>query len=95
MPLRKKGEKIISNGEYKSVQNRVLANSSKEAQISIVIFFNLAKWKGDGYHGPLLELLSLEKPAIFLNFTRQEFNKNFYSKGIDTKSLIEKIKIQN
>ena len=87
--------KIISNGEYKSVQHRVLANSYKEAQISIVIFFNLSKWKGDGYHGPLPELLSPEKPAIYRNFTMQEFIENFYGKGIDTKSLIEKIKIQN
>ncbi|RXH76325.1 hypothetical protein DVH24_019213 [Malus domestica] len=29
----------ISNGEYKSVQHRVLANSWKEARMSIVIFF--------------------------------------------------------
>ena len=84
-----------SNGEYKSVQHQVLANSSKEARISIVIFFNLVKWKGDRYHAPLLELLSLEKQAIFLNFTRQELTENFYSKGIDTKSLIEKLKTQN
>ncbi|XP_050243630.1 1-aminocyclopropane-1-carboxylate oxidase homolog 1-like isoform X4 [Quercus robur] len=86
---------IISNGEYKSVQHRVLANSYKEARISIVIFFNFSKWKGDGYYGPLPELLSPEKPAIYRNFTSQEFFENFYGKGIDTKSLIEKIKIQN
>ncbi|PRQ44001.1 putative deacetoxyvindoline 4-hydroxylase [Rosa chinensis] len=47
---------IISNGEYKSVQHRVLANSWKEARISIVIFYNLAKWREDGYCGPLPEL---------------------------------------
>ncbi|XP_062004768.1 1-aminocyclopropane-1-carboxylate oxidase homolog 4-like [Rosa rugosa] len=86
---------IISNGEYKSVQHRVLANSWKEARISIVIFYNLAKWSEDGYCGPLPELLSPEKPPIYRNFTEREFVENFYSKGIDSKSLIEKITIHN
>ncbi|KAG2682997.1 hypothetical protein I3760_10G011300 [Carya illinoinensis] len=86
---------IISNGEYQSVQHRVLANSCKEARISIVIFYNLNKWKGDGYYGPLPELLSPEKPAIYRNFTMQEFHDNFYSKAIDNKSLIQKLEIQN
>lgn len=73
----------------------MLANSWKEARISIVIFFNLAKWKEDGYFGPLPELLSPEKPPIYRNFTEKEFVENFYSKGIDSKSLIEKITINN
>ncbi|KAK6945344.1 Non-hem dioxygenase N-terminal domain [Dillenia turbinata] len=84
---------IVSNGEYTSVQHRVLANSSKEPRISIVMFFNLLKWKGSGYHGPLPELLSPEKPAIYRDFTAQEFFDNFFNKGLDSKSLIDKIKI--
>lgn len=86
---------IVSNGQYRSVQHRVVANSYKEPRISIVIFFNLEKWKGSGYHGPLPELLSPERPAIYRDFTMQEFHENFYSKGLDSKSLIEKIKIEN
>lgn len=84
---------IVSNGEYKSVQHRVLANSNREPRISIVIFFNLCKWKGSGYYGPLPELLTPEKPAIYRDFTTQEFYENFYGKGLDSKSLIDKIKI--
>ncbi|KAM0990039.1 hypothetical protein ACFX13_008715 [Malus domestica] len=86
---------IISNGEYTSVQHRVLANPWKEARISVVIFFNLSKWREDGYCGPLPELLSPEKPPVYRDFTAQEFLGNFYGKGIDTKSLIEKITIKN
>ncbi|GLT94729.1 hypothetical protein SLE2022_124570 [Rubroshorea leprosula] len=85
---------IVSNGEYKSVQHRVLANSDKNPRISVVEFFNLSKWKGNGYYGPLPELLSAEKPAIYRNFTQQEFLENFYGKGLDSKSLIDKIRIQ-
>ncbi|KAL5545808.1 hypothetical protein UlMin_005495 [Ulmus minor] len=85
---------IISNGEYNSVEHRVLANSSKEPRISIVMFFGAGKWNGyDGYYGPLRELLSPEKPPVYRNFTIQEFEDNFYSKGIDSKSFIDKIKI--
>ncbi|KAF3441477.1 hypothetical protein FNV43_RR15391 [Rhamnella rubrinervis] len=85
---------IISNGEFNSVQHRVLANSSKEDRISVVMFFNINKWKGDDNHyGPLPELLSPENPPIYRNFTIQEFVENFYGKGIDSKSLIQKIKI--
>ncbi|KAI8562996.1 hypothetical protein RHMOL_Rhmol03G0079600 [Rhododendron molle] len=87
------GLQIVSNGKYKSVEHRVLANSNPEPRISIVIFFNLWKWKGSGYYGPLPELLSPEKPAIYRDFTMQEFYENFYSKGLDSKSLVDKIKL--
>ncbi|XP_062166490.1 1-aminocyclopropane-1-carboxylate oxidase homolog 1-like [Alnus glutinosa] len=86
---------IISNGEYKSVQHRVLANSYNEARISIVMFFNIGTLKEDDYCGPLPELLSWEKPAIYRNFTMKEYLENFYHKGLDSKSMIDKIKIQN
>ncbi|XP_059462768.1 1-aminocyclopropane-1-carboxylate oxidase homolog 4-like [Corylus avellana] len=85
---------ILSNGEYKSVQHRVLANSYKEARIFIVMFFNVKKGK-DCYYGPLPELLSPEKPAIYEKFTMQEYLENFYCKGLDSKSMIGKITIQN
>lgn len=86
---------IASNGKYTSVQHRVLANGNKNPRISIVEFFNLSKWKGDGdgYYGPLPELVSEEKPAIYRNFTAKEYLENFYSKGLDSKSFIEKIRV--
>lgn len=89
---------IVSNGEYKSVKHRVLANSCREPRISVVMFLNLSKWKGgsevaggDNYYGPLPELLTAEKPRIYRDFTEKEFLENFYSKGLDSKSLIDKI----
>jgi isopenicillin N synthase-like dioxygenase len=80
---------------YKSVQHRVVANSYKEERISVVMFFNPSKTNDDCCYGPLPELLSPEKPAIYRNFTLKEFEENFYSKGLDSKSMIEKVKIQN
>ncbi|KAK6139854.1 hypothetical protein DH2020_026429 [Rehmannia glutinosa] len=71
---------IVSNGEYKSVQHRVLANASREPRISIVTFINLVKWRDSDSYGPLPELLTPEKPAIYRDFTRQEFLKTFTAK---------------
>ncbi|XP_031397740.1 1-aminocyclopropane-1-carboxylate oxidase homolog 4-like [Punica granatum] len=84
---------IVSNGEYKSVQHRVLANGMKEPRISIVEFFNLTKWKDSDQYGPLPELVFPDRPAIYRDFTKQEFLDNFYSKGLDNKSLIDRIKV--
>ncbi|KAK4419405.1 1-aminocyclopropane-1-carboxylate oxidase4 [Sesamum alatum] len=84
---------IVSNGEYKSIQHRVLANGCKQPRISIVTFFNLLRWPESDRYGPLQELLTPEKPAIYRDFSRQEFLNNFYGKELDSKSLIEKIKL--
>jgi hypothetical protein len=72
----------------------VVANSYREERISVVMFFNPSNANDDCCYGPLPELLSPEKPAIYQNFTLKEFVENFYSKGLDNKSMIEKVKIQ-
>ncbi|KAF3432129.1 hypothetical protein FNV43_RR26868 [Rhamnella rubrinervis] len=77
---------IISNDEYKSVEHRVLANSSGEPRVSIAVFFNPSK--REELYGPLPELVSPEKPALFRRFTLSEFMRKFFSKELDGKSLI-------
>ncbi|KAL8094909.1 hypothetical protein AgCh_036426 [Apium graveolens] len=88
---------IASNGEYKSVEHRVIANSNRESRISIVMFMNVSTWKesadGGKYYGPLPELLTPENPPVYRDFTLQEYMQNFYTKGLDSKSLIDKITI--
>ncbi|KAI3447444.1 hypothetical protein Pfo_004109 [Paulownia fortunei] len=84
---------IVSNGEYKSVQHRVLANSHKEPRISIVHWFDVGNWGDSDDYGPLTELISTEKPARYRRFTKREYVENFYSKGLDSKSLVEKLKL--
>ncbi|KAA8516748.1 hypothetical protein F0562_017054 [Nyssa sinensis] len=84
---------IISNDEYKSVEHRVLANSSKEPRISTVEFFHADNRNGSACYGPLLELLSPEKPAIYRNFTMKEFLEIFYTKGVHSKSLVKELKL--
>jgi isopenicillin N synthase-like dioxygenase len=81
---------IISNDNYISVEHRVLAKASKEPRISIVLFFNVADFD---YYGPLPELLSPNKPALYRKFTMPEFLESFFSKELDSKSFIQKVKL--
>ncbi|XVE96396.1 hypothetical protein REPUB_Repub02eG0218000 [Reevesia pubescens] len=83
---------IISNGEYNSVEHRVRANSLEEPRISVVEFLNIGKWEESGY-GPLPELVSEDKPAGYRQFTKADFLNNFFSKEMDSKSLIGKLKM--
>ncbi|KAJ4961077.1 hypothetical protein NE237_020987 [Protea cynaroides] len=77
---------IVSNNEYKSVEHRVLANPEQDARISIAIFLNPSK--REDLYGPLPELISPEKPALFRQFTLTEYMQRFFSKELDGKSLI-------
>ncbi|XVF41806.1 hypothetical protein PTKIN_Ptkin01aG0310200 [Pterospermum kingtungense] len=83
---------IISNGEYNSVQHRVRANSCKEPRIAVVEFLNFSKWEESGY-GPLPALLSTKKPALYRQLTEADFLDNLKSKGLESKSLVDKVKL--
>ncbi|PNY06811.1 1-aminocyclopropane-1-carboxylate oxidase 4-like protein, partial [Trifolium pratense] len=76
---------IISNEEYKSADHRVLANPANEPRVSIAVFLN----PGDRekLFGPLPELTSAEKPALYRDFTLNEFMTRFFTKELDGKSL--------
>ncbi|CAK8570410.1 unnamed protein product [Lathyrus sativus] len=76
---------IISNEEYKSVDHRVLANSSNESRVSIVVF--LVPGNKEKLFGPLPELTSAEKPNLYREFTFNEFLPRFYKKELDGKAL--------
>ncbi|GAB2228643.1 hypothetical protein Droror1_Dr00022764 [Drosera rotundifolia] len=77
---------IISNDEYKSGEHRVLANPFQTPRVSIAVFLNPSN--RDGLFGPLPELVSPEKPALYRQFTFADFMKKFFTKELDGKSLI-------
>ncbi|KAL8160147.1 hypothetical protein V2J09_001684 [Rumex salicifolius] len=84
---------IMSNDEFKSVDHRVLATAFKEPRIAVAVFFNPSA--RESIYGPIPELVSEQKPAIYRQFTFNEFMTRFFSKGLDGKSLIEYYKLQN
>nr|QBM92029.1 1-aminocyclopropane-1-carboxylate oxidase 4 [Rosa x burboniana] len=83
---------IISNEEYKSVDHRVLANPSHEPRVSIAVFLNPSN--REGVFGPLPELVSPEKPALYKEFKFSEFMTRFFTKGLDGKTLVNYYKLQ-
>ncbi|XP_042515669.1 1-aminocyclopropane-1-carboxylate oxidase homolog 4-like [Macadamia integrifolia] len=77
---------IISNDGYSSVEHRVLANHLHQPRISIATFFNPSK--REDFHGPLPELISLDKPPLYRSFTLAEFFTRFFTKELGSKSQI-------
>ncbi|XP_030514265.2 1-aminocyclopropane-1-carboxylate oxidase homolog 4-like [Rhodamnia argentea] len=77
---------IISNNEYKSAEHRVLANSSQEARVSIAVFCNSNNMEIQ--FGPLQELVSSDKPAVFRQFTMEEYLRRFFATELD-ESLVD------
>ena len=73
------------------MEHRVLAKASKEPRISIVAFF--MPHADFDYYGPLSELLSPNKPALYRKFMVSELNESYYSKGLDSKTFIQKVRL--
>ncbi|CAO2834986.1 unnamed protein product [Amaranthus hypochondriacus] len=84
---------MISNDKYKSVEHRVYANPLHEPRISIAIFFNPSR--REDLYGPLPEIVSPEQPALYQQFTYNEFMYRFFSKELDGKSLIKFFSLEN
>ena len=88
---------VVTNDAYKSVHHRVLANASNELRLSVAMFYNVKKWKGEGlgYYGPLPELITPQNPAKYRNFTKEEFKANFFGKSLGYKNLVDAVKIHD
>ncbi|XP_039145216.1 1-aminocyclopropane-1-carboxylate oxidase homolog 3-like [Dioscorea cayenensis subsp. rotundata] len=83
---------IISNDEFKSVQHRVIANSTNEPRVSVAVFFNPGSKEDMNLYGPLYELISNEKPACYRNFNMSELVNIFLAKAVGCKSITEHFK---
>ncbi|XP_021728713.1 1-aminocyclopropane-1-carboxylate oxidase homolog 4-like [Chenopodium quinoa] len=69
---------MICNDEYKSGEHRVFANCLSEPRVSVAVFFDPGISEIE--YGPLPELVSQEKPALYQQF---KFSDVLY-KGLDT-----------
>ena len=81
----------MSNDEYKSVEHRVLANPSNEPRVSIAVFFNSSA--REALYGPFSELTSPEKPALYRQFTYNDYMTRFFTKELDGKTLTNYYKL--
>ncbi|KAI3818237.1 hypothetical protein L1987_12040 [Smallanthus sonchifolius] len=84
---------MMSNDEYKSVQHRVLANPVEGVRVSIDVFFTPSNQ--DKLYGPLPEVTSTTKPAVYQEFKYEDYIRRFFTKELDGKTLINFYKINN
>ncbi|KNA25001.1 hypothetical protein SOVF_010510 [Spinacia oleracea] len=69
---------MICNDEYKSGEHRVYANHLPEPRVSVAVFFDPGI--SENVYGPLPELVSSEKPALYQQFKFSDV----LNKGLDT-----------
>lgn len=67
---------VMSNGEYKSAEHRVLANPGPIPRLSMSVFYYPLVC--DDQIGPIPELVSAEKPAAFQQFNLGEYLENHF-----------------
>lgn len=77
---------VISNGKYKSIEHRAVANKEKD-RISIAAFCNPEK---EAEIGPSCELVNESNPLNYRNFKRSEYLESYFLEG---KKAIEFAKI--
>ncbi|KAF8398555.1 hypothetical protein HHK36_017486 [Tetracentron sinense] len=80
---------IMSNGRYKSVEHRVVANESKN-RISVPIFVNPSP---SDIIGPLPEVLESGEKAVYKQVLYSDYVKHFFRKAHDGKKTVDFAKI--
>ncbi|KAJ0953152.1 putative oxoglutarate/iron-dependent dioxygenase, non-heme dioxygenase domain-containing protein [Helianthus annuus] len=76
---------IMSNGNYKSVEHRVVANG-RSNRISVPIFVNP---RPSDVIGPLPEVLESGEKQIYKNVLYKDYVMHFFSKAHDGKATVE------
>ncbi|XP_011047722.1 PREDICTED: leucoanthocyanidin dioxygenase-like isoform X2 [Populus euphratica] len=82
------GLQVLSNATYKSVEHRVIVNSSKE-RVSLAFFYNP---KSDIPIEPLKELVAPDRPPLYPAMTFDEYRLFIRMRGPSGKSQVESLK---
>ncbi|KAK9682159.1 hypothetical protein RND81_10G054500 [Saponaria officinalis] len=80
---------VLSNDKYKSVRHRAVTNDTRK-RASFAVFIGPDE---RGVVGPIQELLDVDKPALYRNYTFQEFIKEFRNREGKSRVISEVFKI--
>ncbi|XP_022930404.1 1-aminocyclopropane-1-carboxylate oxidase homolog 3-like [Cucurbita moschata] len=85
---------LVSNGRLKSLNHRVVAKS-EGPRISVACFFRyqFPPESERKVYGPIKELISEEKPAVYRETTIKNFVAHYYTKGLNGVSALEQFKL--
>lgn len=77
---------LITNDRFKSVNHRVVSKH-EGSRISVAGVFSTMLLPNDKLYGPIKELISEEKPAVYRETTIRDFSIQFQSDGLGTSTL--------
>ncbi|CAN6208542.1 unnamed protein product [Urochloa humidicola] len=86
---------LVSNGRFRSVEHRVLANKSStgEARVSVAAFVDVGR--SMRRYGPIEELVtSGGNPPLYRSVTVEEFIAHFYRKGSERRPRLDYFKLE-
>ncbi|CAN6324718.1 unnamed protein product [Urochloa humidicola] len=75
----------LSNGQYRSVWHRAVVNSDRE-RLSVASFLCPCN---NVELGPARKLVTEETPAVYRNYTYDEYYKKFWSRNLDQEHCLE------
>ncbi|KAI4976285.1 hypothetical protein ZWY2020_049892 [Hordeum vulgare] len=81
---------LVSNDGLRSVEHRVvLAKVAKEARVSIACFFSTHFHPASTRaYGPIRELVSEDRPALYRETLVRDYVKHYYAIGLDAKTAL-------
>ncbi|KAL6627596.1 hypothetical protein ACP70R_031322 [Stipagrostis hirtigluma subsp. patula] len=87
---------LVSNGRFKSVEHRVLANQSKDTpRVSVATFVDVGRSKR--LYGPIQELVTSPdggNPPIYKSVTVEEFIAHFYKRGSENRPRLDYFRLE-
>ncbi|TVU19590.1 hypothetical protein EJB05_35746, partial [Eragrostis curvula] len=91
------GLQLVSNGKFRSVEHRVVANKSRDtARVSVAAFCSADVIKSTRLYGPIRELTSSDggEPPLYRSITIHEYLAHFLNKGLDGRPTLDHFLLQ-
>ena len=81
---------IVTNGIYRSIEHRATVNSAKE-RLSVATFYSPSL---EADMGPAPSLITPESPALFKRIGVADYFREFLSRELNGRALIDSMRIQ-